>query len=338
MGRQYAVFHLQKGSGNGGGLGHHIDRTPGKEHTYPHVKGDRELNLDFTPKAYQGLSLPQSISKRLEEGYKGKRAIRKDAVRYVSAMLTGSHDKMREIAQNKNQFKAWIRANYDFVRETFGEDNIVRYTVHMDEKTPHIHCVFIPLTSDGRLSAKEIVGNKKNLEQLQDRYYEQMRLFDMERGIKHTGIKHQPISHYYRVKERIEKTIDSRLEKMHSKSFLGTNIGKTMENIKNELISNEINLESKHEHVEQMQNELNNLNRRISRVNLEKQQLKNQHRTKSNELQKKLKSQNNFIRNLLKDPELYSEKQETLKKIEREEALKAQQKSIRGKERGGFSL
>ena len=207
MSRQYAVFHLQKGSGNGGGLGHHIDRTPGKEHTYPHVKGDRELNLDFTPKAYQGLSLPQSIVQRLEEGYKGKRAIRKDAVRYVSAMLTGSHDKMREISQDKNRFKAWIRANYDFMRQTFGEDNIVRYTVHMDEKTPHIHCVFIPLTSDGRLSAKEIVGNKKNLEQLQDRYYEQMRLFDMERGIKHTGIKHQPISHYYRVKERDRKSV-----------------------------------------------------------------------------------------------------------------------------------
>lgn len=35
--------------------------------------------------------------------------------------------------------------------------------VHMDEKPPHIHLSFVPLTADERLSAKEIVGNRKKL-------------------------------------------------------------------------------------------------------------------------------------------------------------------------------
>ena len=46
--------------------------------------------------------------------------------------------------------------------------------VHMDEKTPHMHLCFVPLTEDGRLSAKEIVGNKKKLIQWQDRFWEHM--------------------------------------------------------------------------------------------------------------------------------------------------------------------
>lgn len=33
----------------------------------------------------------------------------------------------------------------------------------MDEKTPHLHLCFVPLTADRRLSAKEIIGNRKTL-------------------------------------------------------------------------------------------------------------------------------------------------------------------------------
>ena len=41
-----------------------------------------------------------------------------------------------------------------------GEENITRFAVHLDEKTPHIHCVFVPITEDGRLSAGDWVGNR----------------------------------------------------------------------------------------------------------------------------------------------------------------------------------
>ena len=56
--------------------------------------------------------------------------------------------------------------------------------VHMDEKTPHMHLSFVPLTADGRLSAKEIVGNKKKLTQWQDKFWEHMvrKYPDLERG------------------------------------------------------------------------------------------------------------------------------------------------------------
>ena len=66
----------------------------------------------------------------------------------------------------------------------------------MDEKTPHMHLSFVPLTEDGRLSAKEIVGNKKKLTQWQDEFWKHMvkKYPYLERGesASETGRDHIP--------------------------------------------------------------------------------------------------------------------------------------------------
>ena len=74
--------------------------------------------------------------------------------------MSGTHARMKEIEADDKLFQAWKAANYQFACREFGQENIVRFTVHRDEKTPHIHCVFVPITQDGRLSAKDYVGGK----------------------------------------------------------------------------------------------------------------------------------------------------------------------------------
>lgn len=190
----FAVFHPEKGSGTGGGIGHHIDRTPGHEHTYPHIdpsRGSENINYPLKNGMHE-LSLPEGISKRIEEGYTGKKSIRKDAVKFLSMVFTGTHEDMIQLAANPQKFKEWQKANYQFICKEFGRDNILRFSLHMDEKTPHIHAIVVPLTPDGRLSAKEIMGNKKNLSERQDRYAIQMEPFGLSRGVvgskaRHTG-------------------------------------------------------------------------------------------------------------------------------------------------------
>ena len=59
-----------------------------------------------------------------------------------------------------------------------------------------MHLSFVPLTEDGRLCAKEIVGNKKKLTRWQDRFWEHMvrKYPDLERGesASETGRDHIP--------------------------------------------------------------------------------------------------------------------------------------------------
>ena len=83
-----------------------------------------------------------------------------------------------------------------FFEQFQSRETIISAVVHMDEKTPHMHLSFVPLTTDGRLSAKEIVGNKKKLTWWQDKFWEHMvqKYPDLERGesASQTGRDHIP--------------------------------------------------------------------------------------------------------------------------------------------------
>ena len=98
--------------------------------------------------------------------------------------------------KKKAEIKAYFQEALDFIREHQDQKTIISAVVHMDEKTPHMHLSFVPLTADGRLCAKEIVGNKKKLTQWQDRFWEHMvkKYPDLERGesASETGRDHIP--------------------------------------------------------------------------------------------------------------------------------------------------
>ena len=83
-----------------------------------------------------------------------------------------------------------------FFEQFQSRETIISAVVHMDEKTPHMHLSFVPLTADGRLSAKDIVGNKKKLSWWQDKFWEHMvpKYPDLERGksASQTGRDHIP--------------------------------------------------------------------------------------------------------------------------------------------------
>ena len=69
--------------------------------------------------------------------------------------------------------------------QKFGKQNIISAVVHMDEATPHMHLCFVPLTEDGRLSSKELIGGPKGLSTLQDQFYVHMhnKYLDLTRGL-----------------------------------------------------------------------------------------------------------------------------------------------------------
>lgn len=180
----FAVFHIEKGKGNGSSIGSHIDREIGREHTYHNADPNRrDLNQHFDITKYSKTPLAQAINGRIAEGYTGKKAIRKDAVRYLSIVMTGTHENMTGIFADQKKKEDWIQANYQYAAQEFGKENILRFSLHMDEKTPHIHLVVVPLTADGRLSAKERMGDRIEMSAKQDRYAQKMQAFGLERGV-----------------------------------------------------------------------------------------------------------------------------------------------------------
>ena len=120
--------------------------------------------------------------------------VRSDSVRVVEALVTASPEFFK--GKKKGEVKAYFQEALDFIQQHQDPKTIISAVVHMDEKTPHMHLSFVPLTADGRLSAKEIVGNKKKLTQWQDKFWEHMvrKYPDLERGesASQTGRDHIP--------------------------------------------------------------------------------------------------------------------------------------------------
>ena len=119
---------------------------------------------------------------------------RTDSVRVAETMFTATPEffKGKKLPEIRRYFEEALR----FFEQYQSRETIISAVVHMDEKTPHMHLSFVPLTADGRLSAKEIVGNKKKLTWWQDKFWEHMvqRYPDLERGesASQTGRDHIP--------------------------------------------------------------------------------------------------------------------------------------------------
>ena len=119
---------------------------------------------------------------------------RSDSVRLVEAVVTATPEFFK--GKKKAEIKAYFQEALDFIREHQDQKTIISAVVHMDEKTPHMHLSFVPLTADGRLSAKDIVGNKIKLTWWQDEFWKHMvkKWPDLERGesASETGRTHIP--------------------------------------------------------------------------------------------------------------------------------------------------
>lgn len=160
------------------GIQIHDEREKDKSHSNPDIdfsKTEENYSLKERPnKTYN-----QVIKERIDS-LDLKKAVRKDAVVMCSFVVTSDKDFFNNISLA--QEKAYFQKAYNFVKEKYGEQNIISAEVHKDETTPHLHINFIPVTQDNRLSAKSLF-DKKSLKQLQDDFYSQVsREFGLDRG------------------------------------------------------------------------------------------------------------------------------------------------------------
>ena len=207
MKAQYAILRFAKYKGPE--IGHieaHNERTKEKYASNPDVDTSRShLNFHLvTPQRKYRAEAEKQIA---EAGCR----TRSDSVRVVETLVTASPEFFK--GKKKADVKAYFTEALNFIEKYQAKDTIISAVVHMDEKTPHMHLCFIPLTADKRLSAKEIVGNKKKLTWWQDEFWKHMvkKYPDLERGesASQTGRDHIPprvfkeAVHLNRLKEQI---------------------------------------------------------------------------------------------------------------------------------------
>ena len=203
----YGIVRVQKmSSGSVKGIQIHDKREKDHSHTNPDIDFSRSKeNYDLCPK--QNENFTKAVKERIDQ-LDLKRAVRKDAVVMAQIIVTSdsdffnrlydadcaelaeaSHDAYlgmgytpRKKVEPKDTRRQFFEDAYKFLSDRYGAENVISATVHMDERTPHMHFNFVPVTRDGRLSAKDVLTKTQLIDQ-QTAFYEQVGVkYGLDRG------------------------------------------------------------------------------------------------------------------------------------------------------------
>ena len=207
-------------------------------------------------------SLQQRWQRRIDEGYKAvvhtktgdkKKPIKKTEIKMVMFDLGGDRRRMHELAfdrevklgkrgigqngdvRRRADIERWAKDCYEYMAKRFGAENIIDFVVHLDETNPHIHCIIVPLTRDGRLSCTDLFGGgraqakerakregtspnfakglSETTKQLHSEFAREVGdKWGLERGddIKITGNTHKSTAESLREKNALEKEIEEK--------------------------------------------------------------------------------------------------------------------------------
>lgn len=175
----YGIIRLAKFNSSAvRGIQIHDEREKDKSHSNPDIdftKSEENYSLKERPnKTYN-----QVIKERIDS-LELKKAVRKDAVVMCSFVVTSDKDFFNNNTPETE--KEYFKQAYEFIKNRYGEQNIISAEVHKDETTPHLHINFIPITEDNNLSAKRLF-DKKSLKLLQDDFHRVVaKNFNLERG------------------------------------------------------------------------------------------------------------------------------------------------------------
>lgn len=168
----------------------HTERFDNKhKHTNKSIDPSKSAdNINLRPE-YEGMSYKQRFDAIVNsDRYTGRR--RKDGSAMVIEGGKNATVKMLQLSVNIGQVDEdgnpvdtlskddYIKLYKDDVlpmlEDTFGADNIIGSAIHVDESKPHLHVDIVPLTADGKLSAKQVVGGRGKMHQRQKQWLETM--------------------------------------------------------------------------------------------------------------------------------------------------------------------
>ena len=166
---QHAILRFNKHkAGPAGALEAHHERAKEKYASNPDIDVTRSKDNFHIIQPTQRYR--QEINSRIKAaGCK----TRKDSTMFVDTLITASSEFF--VGRSRKDIQAYFTEAVVFMEQKIGRGNIFSAVVHMDEKTPHLHLCFTPITEDGRLSAKEILGNRAQLSRWQDEFHAHMK-------------------------------------------------------------------------------------------------------------------------------------------------------------------
>ena len=332
----YAVLHLDKAKGADSGMSAHIERTIHPKNADP---SRTHLNRELIQFPDGVTNRTQAIQHRLDTAGL-KRKIANNQVRAIRILLTSTHEDMMQI-EKEGRLDEWCQDNIDWLRKTYGIDNVVSVVLHMDESTPHLHATVVPIVQIERQRKKkeqevkrtyrkkapaprlcaDDVMSRANLKRYQNTYAEVMQKYGLQRGIEGSEAQHISTHEYYRSLMAQGKDIQEDVEALLKQKEQAE---KELSKIKSEKKTEELKNTAAMTATTALKG-INSLlgSNKISRLEKENEQLKGvvkQRESQINKLQADMKQQNDFHASDMRYTKLQmqsviNDKQRTIDKI-----------------------
>ena len=186
----YAVLRVAKlkTMGEIGALGKHNERT----RDTPNADADR---LGENVRLVGSGDWIADAQRRLDDAP----LIRSDAVLGIEHVMTASREfyARGDASERAARLDDWTERSMAWLRERYGDANIVAAVLHKDEQTPHIQALVVPISDAGRLSAYTYTGGREKLGAMQDSYARAKEPLGLERGVKGSVADHQTVKEFY---------------------------------------------------------------------------------------------------------------------------------------------
>ncbi len=239
----YLVLHMDKFKKEAiRGIQSH-NRRERESHSNPDINYDRSAaNYELHKSASSNYA--EAIQNRIDDLLLVK-AVRKDAVRMCGLIVTS--DKAFFDGLTPEETRRFFEESKAFLTEFVGAANVISAMVHMDEKTPHMHFLHVPVTPDGRLNANKIY-TRQSLRKLQSELpaHLQSRGFVIERGVEQTpgsAKKHLDTREFKQQQEALDRLTLESLDLVKNSLHAIANLGERENEMKKSIEEYELQAE-----------------------------------------------------------------------------------------------
>ena len=164
-----------------------------------------------------------------------KRKPQKNASYAIEGVYSASPEFAKEWRESRKDQDTWTKfldKTSSWVADQFGKENVLHASIHMDEKTPHLHVVMVPIMQkDGRnvYSSSNFLKGPKGLAKLQTEYHKKVgKKYGLDRGIEGSRATHQELKTFTQREEALSRNEDLVKEKtnelLENKHLLNSNI------------------------------------------------------------------------------------------------------------------
>ena len=245
----YAVFNIKKPAGGLNSIAKHIERTHHPDNARAELTHLNRYDIIKYPPGVK--TIAEAVEHRIATAGISRK-VGKNQVRCLNVLMTSDHDAMERI-QKEGKFEGWLNDSIKWVQKKFGKENVVAAVLHMDEYTPHLHVIVVPIVTTERvrkqreskatrtyrtkpknrprLCADDVV-TRKNLDSCHDEYALVMAKYGLQRGIKGSDARHVDQHQYYRDCQRNKAELEQQVSELSAEKEKVSKEAKAAENAK----------------------------------------------------------------------------------------------------------